>query len=228
MTLPHRIPLAKPQIIAIDGPVATGKSVVGRLLAEGLGFRFVDTGMMYRAVTWLALDQGLDMNDEASLTSLAASSTIRVEKGEDKVLINGRLVPLQGRRAEIEKWVSLVSRVPGVREALLKQQQQMLKEGKIVMVGRDVGTVVAPNAPLKWYFRASLHERAKRRYHELQAQGSSVQLEQVQREMAARDKLDSERAYSPLKPAEDARFIDTEGLTVEQVVDKNLKMIELS
>jgi cytidylate kinase len=217
--------LSRPNIIAIDGPVATGKSVVGRRLAQRLGYRFLDTGAMYRALTWLAIEQNIDPNDEASLVSLAESATITVGENGEQVFINGRLVPLEEQRLEIGKTVSLVAQVPGVRNAMVHQQRQIAREGKIVMAGRDIGTVVAPSAPLKLYFQASGQERTKRRYEELRARGHAVELDQVLEEMAARDRLDSERVHSPLRPARDAHLIDTEGLTVEQVVEKLMELI---
>ena len=220
--------MCRPDIIAIDGPVATGKSVVGRLLAKRLGYRFLDSGAMYRALTWLAIDQGINVEDEGSLVVLSSSSTIGVGEGEDEVFINGKLVPLEEQRIEIDKKVSLVAQVPEVREALVHQQRQLAEGGRMVIVGRDIGTVVVPNAPLKLYFQASPLERSKRRYQELRARGHKVELDQVLEEMETRDKLDSERVHSPLIPADDAHLINTEELIIEQVVEKILKLIEAS
>ena len=201
---------------------------MGRQLAQRLGYRFLDTGAMYRALAWLAIEQGIDVEDEEALANLASSSTIGIGEKEGEVFVNGRLAPLEDQRTEIEKKVSLVARIPEVRRAMVDQQHQLAKGGKMVMAGRDIGTVVIPNAPLKLYFQASIQERAKRRYLEMQAQGHDVELDKVLDEIVTRDKLDSERAHSPLQPAEDARLIDTEGLTVVQVEDKILKLIEAS
>ena len=183
---------------------------------------------MYRALTWLAIDQGINVEDEASLAALSSSSTISLGEGEDEVFINDRLVPLEEQRIEIDKKVSLVAQVPEVREALVRQQKQLAEGGKMVIVGRDIGTVVVPDASLKLYFQASPLERSKRRHQELQARGHDVEIDQVLAEIETRDKLDSERAHSPLQPADDAHLIDTEGLIIEQVVQKILKLLEAS
>ena len=201
---------------------------MGRLLARQLGYQFLDTGAMYRALAWLAIEQGIDFEDEDALSNLASNSTIGIGGKDDEVFVNGRLAPLEEQRTEIDKKVSLVARMPEVRRAMVDQQRRLAKGGKMVMAGRDIGTVVVPNAPLKLYFQASVQERAKRRYLELQAQGHDVELDRVLDEIVARDRLDSERAHSPLQPAEDSRLIDTEGLTVVQVEEKILKLIEAS
>ncbi len=213
-------------VIAIDGPVATGKTVVGLLLAERMGYRFLDTGTMYRAVTWLAMSQGVDLDDEDALADLARHAEIEVAGRDGRAMVNGSPAPLEERRAEIDKRVSLVARVPGVRTALVEKQRRMAEEGGIVLAGRDIGTVVAPDAPLKLYFQASAEERAKRRYEELRRAGHPVEFNRVLEETLARDKLDSERANSPLRPAADARLIDSEGLTVADVVERIMEMIE--
>ncbi len=217
--------MPKPHLIAIDGPVATGKSVVGRIVARKLRFRFLDTGAMYRALTWLALQRGVDIHDNAAPTPLARQHPVSVGK-ESQVSIDGRQVPLQEARTEIDKSVSFVARVPGVRDALVAQQRAIAGQGRIVMVGRDIGTVVAPNAPLKFYFQASPQERARRRWLELKQQGLDLDQRQVLDQLTARDKLDTERAHSPLRPADDAHIIDTDNLTVQQVVEVILKLVE--
>ena len=227
LELPNKIPLSRLDIIAIDGPVATGKSVVGRLLAKRLGYRFLDSGAMYRAITWLAIDQGINVEDHASVSMLSSGSTIGLGQKEGEVFINGQLVPLESKRIEIDKKVSLIARLPKVREILVEQQQHLAEGGNIVIVGRDIGTVVAPDAAVKLYFQASTLERSKRRYQELLSRGHNVELHQVLDEIVTRDKLDSERVYSPLQPAADAHIIDTEGLDIKEVVENILKLIEV-
>ena len=221
-----KTPLPKPNLIAIDGAVATGKSVVGRRLARRLGYRFLDTGAMYRAVTWLAMERGVKPDDETSLTELAAAACFQMSEKGDELLVDGAPLPLEEHRARIDKFVSPVSKVPGVREALVRKQRRMASEGKIVIAGRDIGTVVAPQAPVKLFFKASAAERARRRYKELVDEGKCIQFAQVLSDLEARDKLDSERAHSPLRPAADARIIDSDCLTVEQVTERALAMIE--
>ena len=221
----HKI-LPKPTLIAIDGPVATGKSVVGRRLARNLRYRFLDTGAMYRAVTWLAMERGVDPEDEAALTDLATTACFRMSDQGDQVLVDGAVVPLEQHRTRIDRLVSVVSKAPGVREALVRKQRQIASEGSIVVAGRDIGTVVAPEAPVKLFFQASGRERAKRRYKELVENGKRIEFAQVLNDLEARDKLDSERADSPLRLALDAHVIDTDCLTVEQVTARALAIIE--
>ena len=218
--------MPKPNLIAIDGAVATGKSVVGRRLAERLGFRFLDTGAMYRAVTLLAMQRGIDPEDEASLTELAATASFRMSGEGDELLVNGAPLPLEQHRARIDQLVSPVSKIPGVRQALVRKQREMAAEGNIVLAGRDIGTVVAPQAPVKLFLKAATRERARRRHQELVEKGKSIEFEQVLRDLEARDKLDSERAHSPLRPATDARIINSDRLTVEQVTLHALAIIE--
>ena len=218
--------MPKPKLIAIDGPVATGKSVVGRKLARILGCRFLDTGAMYRAVTWLAMERGVDVEDEAALTELAADAHFRMSGEGDQLLVDGARPPLEEHRARIDRLVSVVSKAPGVREALVRKQRRMASEGNIVVAGRDIGTVVAPDAPVKLFFQASTSERAKRRYEELLEKGKNIEFARVLTDLEARDKLDSERVHSPLRPANDARLIDTDCLSIEQVTRRALAIIE--
>ncbi|HLB12105.1 MAG TPA: (d)CMP kinase [Dehalococcoidia bacterium] len=226
--------MLKPLPIAIDGPSGVGKSVVGRCLAQRLGYAFVDTGAMYRALTWLALDRGVDPNDQEGLSRLAAETDITITRPtmDDgrpySVFVQGRDVTWAIRRPEVEAQVSLVSRVPGVRDALVSQQRVMAEAGGVVMVGRDIGTVVLPRAPLKVYLVASPEERAMRRFRELRERGEEVDWEALRDEMARRDKIDSERAHSPLRPAEDAHIVDTENRTVEEVVEEIERLLKSS
>ena len=213
----------KPQLIAIDGPVAVGKSSVGSLLARRLGYVFFDTGMMYRAFTWKVLKSGIPIKDEQKLCQLA--NTTKFD-----------FVPLQGCRLspfiddedvfskllcpEVEAHVALVSKIAGIRQTLILEQRRLAQRGKVVMAGRDIGTVVLPWAELKVFLTASTEERARRRYKELLDRGENSSLEIVLADLKKRDKMDIHRTVSPLKPAEDAIIIDTENLSLEQVVDK--------
>ena len=207
---------------------------MGRCLAQRLGYAFVDTGAMYRALTWLALDRGVDPNDQEGLSRLAAETDITITRPtmDDgrpySVFVQGRDVTWAIRRPEVEAQVSLVSRVPGVRDALVSQQRVMAEAGGVVMVGRDIGTVVLPRAPLKVYLVASPEESAMRRFRELRERGEEVDWEALRDEMARRDKIDSERAHSPLRPAEDAHIVDTENRTVEEVVEEIERLLKSS
>jgi cytidylate kinase len=212
---------APPQI-TIDGPVASGKSTVGKRVAGRLGYRFVDTGMMYRAATCLALERAVDLTDEAALGELARGMSIQLEA--DRLLVDGQDVTDRLRSPEVGEAVSLVSRVPAVREAMVAQQRRLARDGGVVMAGRDIGTVVLPGAPLKVYLDASPEERARRRYDELRESGRDATLESVRDELALRDEIDSRRAMSPLRPAEDAIIIDTDGLSLDQVVARILEL----
>lgn len=211
-------------VIAIDGPVAAGKTVVGRKLAQQLGFRYLDTGVMYRAITWLSLQREIPAEDEEALGQLARDNPIRLQgQDSDKVLIGGAQVGPELRDPSVDRRVSLVSQVSQVRRALVQQQRALAKEGKIVLVGRDIGTVVLPGADLKIFVTASLEERARRRWRDQLAQRTETNYQQVLEETRSRDELDSHRADSPLKPAEDAWQMSTEGLSVDQVVNLILR-----
>ena len=219
------------RIIAIDGPVASGKSAVGSRLARHLGYRLVDTGMMYRAITCLALDKGLDLHDEGELAALGASVNMEVTPGPaddpdaSRVLVNGTDVTNRLRSPDVGDAVSLVSRVPAVRKAMVAIQRDIASDGSVVMVGRDIGTVVLPDAPLKAYLDASVEERSRRRYAELQAAGRTESIEDVREQLALRDEIDSQRDTSPLRPADNALVIQTDNMTVQDVVDRILEEV---
>ena len=213
----------KPQLIAIDGPVAVGKSSVGSLLAKRLGYLFFDTGMVYRAFTWKVLKSGVSIEDEQKIYQLANTTKF------DFVLLQGwHLSPVIDDEdvsskllcPEVEAHVSLVSKIAGVRQTLIQEQRRLAQRGKIVMAGRDIGTVVLPWAELKIFLTASTEERARRRYKELLKRGEKSSLEIVLADLKKRDEMDIHRTISPLKPAEDAIIINTENLSLEQVVDK--------
>ena len=207
-------------VIAIDGPVAAGKTMAGRELAKRLNFQYLDTGVMYRAITWLALKNATSMDDETALGALAGENPVRLDGwNSDQVLVGGVSVGPELRDAEVDHHVSLVSRVPAVRRALVQQQRAIASHNNIVMVGRDIGTVVLPDADLKIFITASLEERSRRRWREFLAQGREADFQRVLDETKTRDEVDSQRADSPLTPAEDAWVLNTDGLTGEQVVD---------
>jgi len=224
--------LPKPSKIAIDGTVASGKSTIGGLLAERLGYLYLDTGAMYRAVTWVALKRGLDIADEEAITALAEAIKIEVvpptvEDGRQyTVYADGEDVTWQIRRQEVDANVSPVSAYVGVRRALTAQQRRIGQRGRVVMVGRDIGTVVMPDADLKIYLDASVEERARRRYLELVEKGEPANYDDVLIAIEKRDAFDSGRKEAPLQPADDAFIIDTTGLSVEEVLEKVEELIE--
>lgn len=209
-------------IITVDGPAAAGKSTVARLLAERLGYRYADTGAMYRALTLKALERGVDPGDPAALEDLAHATEITVEAGVGTVL-DGRVVTRAIRSPAVSRAVSFVAMVPGVRRWMVRAQRALAAGGGVVMEGRDIGTAVLPGAHHKFFLTASLAERAGRRHRELQAGGYRVELAELEAEMALRDRLDSERAVDPLAPAPDAVVVDTTGKTIGQVVEELLQ-----
>jgi cytidylate kinase len=224
--------LTRPSTIAIDGPAASGKSTIGELLAERLGYLYFDSGVMYRAVTWAAIRLGIAIEDEARVTSLAGTLQIdvvqpTVEDGRQyTVLADGQDVTWEIRRPEVNHGVSPISAYVGVRAALSAQQRRIGHKGRIVMVGRDIGTVVLPDADLKIYLDATLEERAKRRYREVKARGEPAEFDAVQSSVRQRDEIDSRRALAPLRAAEDAVVIDTTLLSVDQVLERVLELVD--
>lgn len=213
----------KPQLIAIDGPVAVGKSSVGLRLANGLGYIFFDTGMIYRAFTWKVLNSGISPEDEQKLCHLATTTEFNFtasKEGALSVIVDGQDVSSKLLCPEIEELVALIAKVAGVRQAMVSQQRKLAERGRVVMAGRDIGTVVLPRAELKIFLTASTEERARRRYKELLKRGDNSSLEIVLADLKKRDEMDINRIISPLKPAEDAIIINTKNLSLEQVVDK--------
>lgn len=213
-------------VVAIDGPAASGKSTVGEALAARLGYLYFDTGAMYRAITWLALAQGAPVSDEAQVTALAETAQIDVLSavGDDgrqyTVLVNGEDATWAIREPAVAANVSQVSAYSGVRAALVAQQRRLAARGRIVMVGRDIGTVVLPDAPLKVYLDASVEERARRRWLEEQSRDGQRSYDEVLAALRLRDEIDSTRAVAPLRPAADAVIVDSTNLPVEQVVER--------
>lgn len=224
--------------IAVDGPAASGKTVVGRRLAESLGYWFLDTGIMYRAVTWLALERGVSPDDSEGLGRLAAAVQLRpVSMQGEAVEVAGTRVGPELRENRVDSNVSNVSRHPAVRDALVEQQRiyaesvtgrgnGSIPDGSgIVMIGRDIGTVVLPDAGLKVYLTASAMERASRRCRDMQERGQAADLANVLADIEARDAIDSSRDASPLRPAQDAWQLDTTLLEIDEVVRAILQRV---
>ena len=208
-------------VIAIDGPVAAGKTTVGREVARRLGYIYLDTGVMYRAVGWLSRERQVSLEDDAGLGRLAREVPIRVEIGEGNMVTVGDCqLGAELEEQDVARRASLVATVPEVRRALVAQQRVLAAEGDIVMVGRDIGTVVLPGADLKIFVTGSVRERARRRWRDLLREDREVDFEQVLQDTRARDYRDSTRADSPLVAADDAVTVDTDGMTVEQVVEQ--------
>ena len=218
--------MSPPNIIAIDGPAASGKSTLGLKLAQALGYLFFDTGIMYRAVTWLALRLDIDPLDEARVTGIAEQTQIDIlpaSKDDGRVcdIVIGEIdITWETRLPEVDANVSVVSAYPGVRAALTQQQRRIGQQGRVVMVGRDIGTVVLPEADLKIYLDASAEERAKRRYDEIIARGNKADYNEILAKVIERDRIDSTRDVAPLRAAEDAVVIDSDQMDVRQVFEK--------
>lgn len=221
--------MEKKLCIAIDGPAAAGKSTVAKIVAGKKSYIYIDTGAMYRAITYLALKKGVDLNDEAALTALLKESAIDLTvslEGEQKVYIAGEDVTEAIRTDDVSNQVSIVAKYAGIREEMTKRQQQLAEKGGVVMDGRDIGTHVLPNAEVKIFLLASVEERAKRRFEENVKKGYNVNYETLAEEIRRRDKLDSEREISPLKKADDALEIDTTSLTIDEVAEKILQVVD--
>jgi cytidylate kinase len=220
-----------PSIIAIDGPAASGKSTLGQHLACELGYLYFDTGVMYRALTWVGLQRGIAMEDEESLTRLAQDLEIDVRppsvadgRAYD-ILADGVDVTWDIRRQEVEANVSVVSAYAGVRAALSAQQRRIGLRGRVVMVGRDIGTVVLPQADLKIFLDASAEERARRRYQELLSRGQDASYDAILQAMLRRDRIDSTRDVAPLRAAPDAVILNTDHLDAGQVLEAARRLV---
>jgi len=214
------------QIVTVDGPAASGKTTIGRMIADKLGYMFFDTGVMYRAVALAAYQNGVNPGDEAAVSELAEKIAIDVQpaKASDDrtsiVLLDGDDVSWAIREPVVDASVSRVSAYARVRAAMVVQQRKVGLRGKVVMIGRDIGTVVLPEAGRKIYLEASLEVRAKRRFQDLDSRGGDQSLEEVQAALARRDEADAGRDLSPLRPAKDALVIDTSALTPEETLKK--------
>jgi cytidylate kinase len=219
-------------IIAIDGPAASGKSTLGKKLADELGYLFFDTGVMYRAVTWVALENHISLDDESAITRLAEITDIDVRPSSQAdgrncdIMADGRDITWKIRRPEVDANVSQVSAYPGVRKALTAQQRRIGLRGEVVMVGRDIGTVVLPDADVKIYLDASTEERARRRHEESLTRGEDVQFEDILDTMRKRDRIDSTREVAPLRKAEDAVVLDSDNMSAEQVLRAVLQILK--
>lgn len=220
------------EIIAIDGPAGSGKSTIGKLLAEYLDYLYFDTGVMYRAVTLAAINQGIDIENELRVSSIAKNvkidlQTPTINDGRDcDILMAGQDVTWDIRSPEVDAKVSIVSAYPKVRHVLSEKQRQIGLQGRVVMMGRDIGTVVLPEADLKIYLEASLEERARRRYHERIQRREDVDYDSILAMLRERDRIDSTREFAPLKPADDSIVIDTDGLNIQQVFATIVKLAE--
>jgi len=217
--------------IAIDGPAASGKSTLGKKLADKLGYLFFDTGLMYRALTWAVLCEQLELSNETAVSNLAATIEIDIRTPSQAdgrncdILVNGEDVTWQIRSPEVDANVSVVSAYPGVRTAMMVLQRRIGHRGRVVMVGRDIGTVVMPDADIKFYLDASLDERARRRYKELLLRGQEADLHEITQAMRLRDQIDSTRQVAPLRPAEDAIILNSDGLEADQVLQQVLDLV---
>lgn len=219
-------------IIAIDGTAASGKSTIAAMLSEKLNYLYLDTGVMYRAVTWATLDRNIDVHNELLVSKLAEQLLIEVQPPTIKdgrqatILADSQDITWSIRSRYVERDVSLVSSYPGVRTALTAQQRQLAQQGSIIMVGRDIGTVVLPQADLKIFMQASPEERARRRYQEFMAQGNGADYDAILTAILERDKQDREKPISPLLPADDAHLINTDSLTVDEVMTEITALVE--
>ncbi|EJR55644.1 (d)CMP kinase [Bacillus cereus] len=213
--------------IAIDGPAAAGKSTVAKVVAKKLSYVYIDTGAMYRTITYAALEQKVDIENEEKLMEVVKNVNIEFQQGENTqlVFLNGQDVSEVIRTPDVTNRVSIVAKHRLVREEMVRRQQELAKKGGVVMDGRDIGTHVLPDAEVKIFMLASVEERAERRHLENMNKGFDSNLEQLKEEIAQRDKLDSEREVSPLKKADDALELDTTSLSIEEVVQKIMGIV---
>ncbi|MDD2752106.1 MAG: (d)CMP kinase [Candidatus Omnitrophica bacterium] len=215
-------------IIAIDGPAGAGKSTIAKRVAEFKGFLYIDTGAMYRALTLKVIEAGIKADNLSSIIQIAQSTSIDLISNNDgylKVLLDGRDVSREIREPRITRMVSDISKIKEVREVMLKLQRQFGKKSNSVLDGRDIGTVVFPDADKKFYLDANLNERAKRRHKEMLEAGQNISFEEVCADLTNRDRIDSTREVAPLKKAEDAIYVDTTHMTIDEVVNTVLSKI---
>ncbi len=214
-------------IVAIDGPAGAGKSTVAKILAKRLGFLYIDTGAMYRALTLKALDNDIDISDEYKINELALKTNIDLRSNSDgslNIILDGKDVSLEIRQPRITQVVSDVSKIKGVRQVLVKMQRELGQKGNCVLEGRDIGTVVFPHAEKKFFIDATADVRVSRRFKELKGLNQDIAENDVAKDLSNRDKIDSTREVSPLRKAEDAIYIDTTKLSIEEVVSKMLEL----
>jgi cytidylate kinase len=224
----RKVSSKKRSTIAIDGPSGAGKSTVARALSKRLGYLYIDTGAMYRTVALRAKEKGIPLENELALSQLASSLHITfVTKGEQThISCDGEEMTEAIRTPEISRLASSISRQKGVREALVRMQRKIGKGGGVVLEGRDIGTVVFPNADVKFYLDAETGERARRRYREMVQKGVNMDLKETQEEMAQRDHSDMHRSHSPLKKANDAVFIDSTHRSVAEIVEEMVRVVK--
>jgi len=215
--------------VAIDGPVAAGKSTIARTVAQKLGYTYIDSGAMYRALAWAAVQDDVPANSTAEASALLARTDIQLipqPEGGNRVDVNGRDVTAAIRTLEIGQLASRLSEIPGVREQMVARQQEMARGGGVVMEGRDIQTVVLPDAEVKIFLTASAEARARRRWLELKERGEAADVEQILAGVKARDERDTNRAHSPLRAAADAVRVDTSDLSIEEVVAAVLEVVQ--
>ncbi|OZM57255.1 cytidylate kinase [Lottiidibacillus patelloidae] len=213
--------------IAIDGPAAAGKSTVAKVVAERLSYIYIDTGAMYRALTLKCLNENIDLENELEVTKILPKTSIQLlpsEKGQ-QVILDNKNVSEEIRTSKVTNNVSLIAKLSSVRDEMVKRQQILAEDGGIVMDGRDIGTHVLPNAEVKIFMLASVEERARRRYEEEISKGYDSNLEVLKEEIAARDKIDSEREFAPLRKASDAIEIDSTHLSIDEVVNRIMEIV---
>lgn len=215
------------RVIAIDGPAGAGKSTVAKIVAEKLGYTYIDTGAMYRAVAWKTLQQSSEATDEAILRAVEGIDVrLACTDSGTRVTVDGTDVTGEIRTPEVTHIVSRVAALGPVREKMVELQRAMAADGAVVMDGRDIGTNVLPNADVKIFLTASVEERARRRYDEMKEKGYAVDFDDLKKEIASRDKQDSERAISPLRQAEDAILLDSTALSIDAVVARVMELSE--
>ena len=219
-------------IITIDGPAAVGKSTLAKLIARELGFLYIDTGAIYRAITWKVLKNNININDEDMISDLLSVTCVTIErvncnnlKDYNHIFVDGKDVTEEIRDPKIDQNVSQIARLPKIRKQLIHLQRRLAEKGNIIMEGRDIGSVILPNADIKLYFTASEEERIKRRYTELIDKRYNVDYEEVKEQIVQRDEIDSKRKYAPLIKAKDAILIDSTEKSIEEVKDEILKII---
>ncbi len=219
-------------IIAIDGPAAVGKSTMGKLIARELGYTYIDTGAIYRAITWKVLKNSFSTNDEKIISDIVSRTCITIErtninslKNYYHIFVDGKDVTEEIRDPNIDRNVSQIARLPNIRKQLIFLQRKLAEKGSVVMEGRDIGSVILPQADIKFYFTASEEERIKRRYAELKDKGYNEGYEEVKKQILQRDEIDSKRKYAPLIKAEDAIVIDSTEKSIEEVKEEILRVI---
>jgi len=219
-------------VIAIDGPAAVGKSTMGKIIARELGFLYIDTGAIYRAITWKVLKNNINVYDEDIISNLVSNICITIERANSKslndyyhIFVDGEDVTEEIHNPRIDQNVSQIAKLPKIRKQLIYLQRKLAEKGNIVMEGRDIGSVILPQADIKFYFTASEEERIKRRYKELINKGYSIDYEVVKKQIVQRDEIDSKRKYAPLIKAKDAILVDSTEKSIEEVKDKILTII---